>query len=265
MGGFSDESGSLPLMNGKPAGHNAGNHWTNNQMEEKTYNGWTNYETWAVNLWIDNDQGSYTYWREQAGSHYENVADCESLHEGLWSRRSAARSKLAEQIKDEFEDASPLADQANVYSDLLTAALGEVDWREIADHLLSEVTEPEDPALEIISSYSRAQAIEDGMLIDVSEMATEAGFTMPVAITAAAWGMYVRVPDGVECQDEQGRLWDILNMLRFAIKKGGHGSEVAFTVLVNNDGTPKPVGLKSLCGPGDDTEPVITIMLPRED
>ena len=125
-------------MNGKPAGHNAGNHWTNNQMEEKTYNGWTNYETWAVNLWIDNDQGSYTYWREQAGSHYENVADCDSVHEGLWSHRSAARSKLAEQIKDEFEDASPLADQANVYSDLLTAALGEVDWHEIADHLLND-------------------------------------------------------------------------------------------------------------------------------
>ena len=252
-------------MNGKPAGHNAGNHWTNNQMEEKTYNGWTNYETWVVNLWIDNDQGSYTYWREQAGSHYENAADCENVHKGLWSRRSAARSKLAEQIKDEFEDASPLADQANVYTDLLTAALGEVDWREIADNLLEDVIEPEDPALEIISSYSRAQAIKDGVLIDVSEMATEAGFTMPVAITAAAWGMHVRVPDGVACQDEQGRLWDILTVLRVAIKQGSHGSEVAFTVLVNNDGTPKPVELKSLCGPGDNAEPVITIMLPRED
>jgi len=103
------------------------------------------------------------------------------------------------------------------------------------------------------------------VLIDVSETGNEAGFTMPAAITAAAWGMYVRVPDGVACQDEQGRLWDILNMLRFAIKKGGHGSEVAFTVLVNNDGEPKPVELKSLCGPGDNAEPVITIMLPRED
>lgn len=265
MGGFLDESGRLPFLNGKPAGHNAGNHWMSDNMEEKTYNGWTNYETWAVNLWIDNDQGSHTYWREQAGSHYENAADCESVREGLWSHRSAARSKLAEQIKEEFEEASPLADQANVYSDLLTAALGEVDWREIADHLLEDFTEPEDPALEVISSYSRAQAIEDGVLVDVGGTAKEAGFTMPIAITAAAWGMYVRVPDGIECQDEQGRLWDVLFMLRFAIKKGGQGSELLFTVCVNNDGEPKLVQLKSICGPGDDAEPVITIMLPRED
>ena len=76
-------------MNGKPAGHNAGNHWMNDNMEEKRYNGWTNYETWAVNLWIDNDQGSYTYWREQACSHYDNVADSETVREELWSRRSA--------------------------------------------------------------------------------------------------------------------------------------------------------------------------------
>ena len=120
-------------------------------------------------------------------------------------------------------------------------------------------------AITVIFAYTRAQAIEDGVLIDVSEMAKEAGFTMPVAITATAWGMYVTVPDGVECQDEQGRLWDILSMLRFAIKRGGQGSQLLFTLLVNNDGEPKPVELKAICGPGDDAEPVITIMLPHED
>ena len=258
-------------MNGKPAGHNAGNHWTNNHMEKKTYNGWINYETWAVNLWIDNDQGSHLYWREQAARHFEDADESETPHESLWSQRSAARSTLAEQIQEEFEEASPLADQVNVYSDLLTAALGEVDWHEIAEHLLDDIVgedeeeQIEEPDLIVIDTYTRAQAIEDGVLIDVSETANEAGFTMPAAITAAAWGMYVRVPDGVACQDEQGRLWDVLNMLRFAIKKGGHGSEVVFTVLVNNDGEPRPVELKSLCGPGDNAEPVITIMLPRED
>lgn len=29
------------------------------------YNGWSNYETWNVKLWIDNEEGSYDYWREQ--------------------------------------------------------------------------------------------------------------------------------------------------------------------------------------------------------
>jgi hypothetical protein len=242
-----------------------------NNMEEKTYNGWSNYETWAAGLWIDNEQGSHSYWREQAAKHFENAAESEAPHESLWSQRSAARSKLAEQIQEEFEEASPLADQASVYSDLLTAALGEVDWHEIADHLLNdtigedEEEQIEDPALTVIFAYTRAQAIEDGVLVDVSEMANEAGFTMPVAITVAAWRMYVRAPDGVEHQDEQGRLWDVLNMLRFAIKKGGQGSELLFTVSINNDGEPKPVQLKSICGPGDDAKPVVTIMLPRED
>ena len=117
----------------------------------------------------------------------------------------------------------------------------------------------------VIFSYTRREALADGVLIDVTQMAQEAGFIMPVAMTAAAWEMYVKVPDGVGCQDEQGRLWDVLMMLRFAIKKDGRGSTLLFTVYVNNDDEPKPVRLKAVCGPGDSAEPVITIMLPGED
>jgi hypothetical protein len=242
-----------------------------NNMEEKTYNGWSNYETWAVGLWIDNEQGSHSYWREQAAQHFENDAEGETPHESLGSQRSAARSKLAEQIQEEFEEASPLAEQADVYSDLLTAALGEVDWHEIADHLLADTVdesgerEEESTAMEVIYAYTRAQAIEDGVLIDVSAMAKEAGFKYPVVLTSAVWADYVRVPEGVEWQDEQGRLRDILNMLRFAIHKDGSGSEVSFSLYVNNGKSPEPVYLKSVCGPGDDAEPVITIMKPHED
>jgi len=240
-------------------------------MKDKNYNGWTNYETWAVNLWINNDQGSQTSWLEQARAHYENAADCESVREGLWSRRSAARSRLAEQIKEEFEDGSPLTEEATVYSDLLTAALGEVDWHEIADHLLADTIGEsgacgkEGAAMEVIYAYTRAQAIEDRVLIDAGEMAKEAGFKYPVALTSAVWADYVRVPEGVECQDEQGRLWDILNMLRFAIHEDGSGNEVSFSLYVNNGKKPEPVYLKSICGPGDDAKPVITIMQPHED
>jgi hypothetical protein len=74
-----------------------------------------------------------------------------------------------------------------------------------------------------IYRYTRAQAIEDGVLIDVSAVAREAGIAYPVALTSAAWGRCVTVPPGVEGQDEAGRLWDVLWLLRLAIGRSDGG------------------------------------------
>jgi hypothetical protein len=77
----------------------------------------------------------------------------------------------------------------------------------------------------------------------------------------------VAVPPGVMCQDEAGRLWDVLFLLALAARRGG-GAEVRFGVHVRNDNrdrTPPLVRLKALCGPGDDGQPVVTVMLPDED
>ncbi len=121
----------------------------------------------------------------------------------------------------------------------------------------------------IIFAYTRAQAIADGVLVDVSKLAQEAGFKYPVALTAAAWADCVAVPPGTDDQDETGRLWDVLNVLRFTIQAargGDSSSELPFTVsVVTAPGQSEDIALKSLCGPGDDAEPVITIMLPHED
>jgi hypothetical protein len=121
---------------------------------------------------------------------------------------------------------------------------------------------------EVIHRYTRADAIRDGVLIDVSEAAKEAGFRFPVALTAAVWGRCVAVPSGVQCQDEAGRLWDVLTMLRLAIGRSGGGPEVRFAVHVRNDNrerTPPLVRLKALCGPDDDGSPCVTVMLPDKD
>jgi len=122
---------------------------------------------------------------------------------------------------------------------------------------------------ELIHHYSRADALRDGVLIDVSATAKEAGFKYPVALTAAAWVKCVAVPSDVHCQDEAGRLWDVLTMLRCAVRgQRGATCEVRFGVHVRNDnrsGTPPLVRLKALCGPGDRGEPVLTVMLPDED
>ena len=123
----------------------------------------------------------------------------------------------------------------------------------------------------IISTYSRAEAIADGVLIDVSETATECGFNMPVALTSAVWADYI-VPDDRSRpfgQSERGRLWDTLSMLRLRILLHGKGAEsdtlyyrVMYVLKVKLRRT---ILLKCVCGPGDTAEPVLTIMLPNED
>lgn len=121
----------------------------------------------------------------------------------------------------------------------------------------------------IIFAYTRTQAIADGVLIDVSDTAREAGFKLPVAVTAAVWAEYVAVPANVSGQDERGRLWDVLSMLRFAIRaRPESGPEVLYALHVRNDNrdTPPPlVTLKAVCGPDDDGTPCVTIMTRTED
>jgi len=119
---------------------------------------------------------------------------------------------------------------------------------------------------EVIHCYTRREALADGVLVDVTELAREAGFRFPVAVTHAVWASYVAVPKGVSGQCEKGRLWDILWMTRCAAAQS-HGREMAVKLFVRNaDNTePELVRLKALCHPGDDGEAVITIMLPDED
>src|ERR1017187_10511469 len=92
------------------------------------------------------------------------------------------------------------------------------------------------PFGEIIYAYTRAQATADGVQVDVSSVASEAGIRFPVFITRTAFDAYVTVPPDVTGQDEAGRLWDVLWMLRFAILKGLPGqSRLPFALYVRND------------------------------
>jgi hypothetical protein len=120
----------------------------------------------------------------------------------------------------------------------------------------------------LVHRYTRTQAINDGVLIDVSDMSKDAGIKYETAVTRAVWERCVTVPPGVDCQDESGRLWDVLWLLRCAVLRGADGPVIHFAVRVrntNDDGIPPLVTLKAHCGPGDNAEPVITILLPEED
>jgi len=120
---------------------------------------------------------------------------------------------------------------------------------------------------DLIHSYTRKQAIADSVLVDISTVAKEAGILYPTALTQAVWCKYVEVPPGVEGQDEAGRLWDILWMMKWAIATSrDDGGTLKFQLHVRNDNKrTELVTLKAICGPDDDANPCITVMLPDED
>jgi hypothetical protein len=120
----------------------------------------------------------------------------------------------------------------------------------------------------VIHSYSRAEAIADGELVDVSKQAQEAGITFPTAVTRRVWAELITpdprsVPMG---QSIEGRLWDTVWMLKCAIRLGNGGRIVRYQVIyVLKEKQRRTITLKAVCGPGDTPEPVITIMFPDED
>lgn len=103
---------------------------------DRRYNGWTNYETWAVALWIDNEQGSHSYWCDAAQESWDDT------DEDADDRAHDAAIVLAERLKSEHEEAMPDL-KATVWANLLGGAFSEVDWYEIAEHYLDDVNKDE--------------------------------------------------------------------------------------------------------------------------
>jgi len=122
---------------------------------------------------------------------------------------------------------------------------------------------------DVVYSYTRAQAVADGVQVEVSKVAAEAGIKYPVFLTRTVFDAYVAVPPDVSGQDEAGRLWDVVWMLRFAIQRTKRGVErLPFALYVRNDNrAAKLVKLIATCGPLDidDPQPAITVMMPDED
>ena len=127
----------------------------------------------------------------------------------------------------------------------------------------------ESPFGEVIYSYTRAQAVADGLQVEVTKTAQEAGIRFPVFLTRTVYDSFVTVPPGVTAQDEAGRLWDVLWMLRFAIMRSRAGQAyLPFALYVRNDNrAARLVKLVATCGPLDidDAQPSITVMMPDED
>ena len=126
----------------------------------------------------------------------------------------------------------------------------------------------------VVHAYSRAQALEDGVLVDVTETAREAGWKWPVALTATVYDRCVRWTDEDTRrkprtgQDERGRLWDVV-CVSAVLARGRRG---IYSFLYRLTVVPRPgygrkrtQVLKCSVGPGDDGGGVVTIMYPGEE
>lgn len=140
----------------------------------------------------------------------------------------------------------------------------------------AQTTEYEDSLFgEIIYSYTRADQLADGEMIDVTETAREAGFRAPMALSRAVWEDCVAWTDEDArrkprvCQDESGRLWDVVFVAGVYARALRQSHEVTYTIKR----IPRPgfgrrqvVQLKLVLGAGDPQgNPVFTIMFPEED
>jgi len=127
----------------------------------------------------------------------------------------------------------------------------------------------------VIFAYTRKDAIADGVLVDVTDTAREAGIKLPTALTRAVFEDYIRVPESLQgFQDEAGRLWDLLWMLAAAIRaKRITGDRGTFKVSFAMPTEPPRMGvhknrlvtLKAVCGPADDGSPCMTVMERNQD
>jgi hypothetical protein len=136
--------------------------------------------------------------------------------------------------------------------------------------------------MDFIYVYTRQQAFDDGVLVDFTkppfdELCKNAGLKWPVAMTAEAFATCVELnelSDAAGC-DLKGRAWDVLWMLRCAIKSSRGGDEaLTFKLLCWTPDQPKTwnaspveVTLKCVAGPigPEDPSPCLTIMMPWED
>ena len=123
----------------------------------------------------------------------------------------------------------------------------------------------------IIHSYTRADAIRDGVLLDISDTAKKFGFKYQVAVTSNLYQTYI-VPNenlGNSGQTSESRLELVLAELYYAIKGlDKHSTRINFKVEFLMDSIKeefKEIDIIADCGPGDTLEPVITIMLPEDD
>jgi hypothetical protein len=85
---------------------------------DKEYNGWSTYETWAVNMWIGSTEGSTNYWDNEAKE--------------LLERNDNDVEETTQLLANALEENLSQHECTGLHAELLNDALSKVDWKEIS-------------------------------------------------------------------------------------------------------------------------------------
>jgi len=98
--------------------------------EQQGYNGWTNFETWAVNIWISSEEGDYLHWQEVA----------EGCRDEAGSDNAEVVELLADKLRDEHFALGdePYSAEYGLFCDITKGDLWNVNWQEVAAAILEE-------------------------------------------------------------------------------------------------------------------------------
>lgn len=118
---------------------------------------------------------------------------------------------------------------------------------------------------DLVSSYSQAQAIEDGVLHLIPREISRDYFKYPVILSA---GLVALIEKAVATKkyiaDYRGIVHDILFTCQSAAKRSSGADVLRTKIIIRGAGPRATYDLLMVCGPGNNGEPTITIMLPED-
>ena len=111
------------------------------------YNGWTNRESWAMALWLDNEQSTQEATLEKVREIIKGIDNDERVKDKTWSRNEAILFRTADGLKewleemrlDAFEDPANHKEALKMWEDI--GSEYRIDWHEVAKHFIQDIQE----------------------------------------------------------------------------------------------------------------------------
>lgn len=160
-----------------------------------------------------------------------------------------------EAVLADWETASPVAPSSNE-----EAAAGTPPSQK-------DVAENPTASVDIPVIRDRQEAIQSGILIDVTPTAQQLGLTFPVTITKPLWDIGIVTNQSLSQEEQSARLRDVLMAFRLRLASLATISPlIDFPALLTMPPAtvPQPVPLFALIQPDGNNQANVTLLLPNE-